>query len=184
MKQSLIFNTGKWFVVGTLMLLISITTITHVSAAALTDADVASLTFMREEEKLARDVYIFLYSIWGSTIFDNISNSEQTHMDAIKTLLDRYGIADPASKVTGVFNNTNLQSLYNTLTAQGSLSLIDALEVGALIEETDIDDLAVEISSTSLRDIKRVYSNLMQGSMNHLEAFISNLAMLGVTYEQ
>jgi hypothetical protein len=56
--------------------------------------------------------------------------------------------------------------------------------VGALIEETDIDDLAVEISSTSLRDIKRVYSNLMQGSMSHLEAFISNLAMLGVTYDQ
>ena len=84
-------------------------------AVDLTDSEKYWLTYMREEEKLARDVYIFLYDKWGSQIFNNISVSEQTHMDAIKTLLDRYGIPDPvADKGPGVFT-TRICRTYITI---------------------------------------------------------------------
>ena len=86
---------------------------------------------MREEEKLADDVYIMLYEKWGKRIFQNISRSEQTHTDAIKALLTRYELPDPASSSTGVFTNPDLQTLYNDLIARGSESLAEAFEVGA-----------------------------------------------------
>ena len=70
---------------------------------------------MREEEKLAHDVYVTLYAQWDLPIFQNISRSEQTHTDAVKTLIDRYGLTDPASSKVGVFTNPDLQALYNDL---------------------------------------------------------------------
>ena len=81
------------------------------------DATEAShLTFMREEEKLARDVYMVLYEKWGSRVFNNISQSEQRHMDAIKFLIEKYELTDPVQTDTpGSFVNEELQNLYNTL---------------------------------------------------------------------
>jgi hypothetical protein len=183
MKYPFTVNAGKWLVVSGLLLLMSITSIASVLAVELSDKEKASLTLMREEEKLARDVYLYLYDIWGAVIFDNIANSEQTHMNAIKILLDRYGIPDPAAgKGPGEFFNSEIQELYDDL-IERSISLIEALKVGVLIEETDIDDLNAGLASTIRKDIKTVYSNLLQGSKNHLKAFVSNLAMLGVVYE-
>ena len=177
MRDTFKGKTKRWFIVGGLLLLMGITSSGYVQAAGLTDAEKYWLTYLREEEKLARDVYLYLYDIWGSRIFKNISMSEQTHLDAIKTLLERYGIEDPAAdKGPGVFANQDLQSLYNELIKDGSVSLVDALEVGVFIEETDIDDLNAGIASTTHKDLKTVYSNLLQGSFSHLEAFKSNLA--------
>ena len=185
MRDTFTGKAKRWSVVGALLLLMSITSVGYVRAAAvLSEAEINSLTYMREEEKLARDVYIFMYDKWGSQIFSNISVSEQTHMDAIKTLLDRYGIPDPAAgKGQGVFTNQDLQDLYNVLIEDGSVSLVEALKAGVIIEETDIDDLNAGIVSTKLKDIKTVYSNLLLGSLNHLKSFVSNLGMLGVVYE-
>ena len=105
----------------------------------LTEEEINGLIFMREEEKLAHDVYIALYQTWGLSIFQNIANSEQTHTDTVKVLLDAYGIADPsANTAPGEFVNPELQALYTQLVAQGSQSLTDALKVGAAIEEIDI----------------------------------------------
>ena len=72
-------------------------TLSQASTGQLTSTEADGLRFMREEEKLAHDVYVALYEKWGLRIFNNISNSEQTHTDAVKTLLDRYGVADPAA---------------------------------------------------------------------------------------
>jgi hypothetical protein len=139
---------------------------------------------MRADQKLARAVYLFLSDTWNSRIFSNISVSEKKHMDAIKTLLDRYGISDPAAgNEEGEFTNPELQALYDKLIDKGSDSLINALWVGVMIEETDIDDLTDAIASTTRRDIKSVYSNLLQGSLNHLHAFVSTLEKFGVIYE-
>jgi hypothetical protein len=177
MKDRCKVKARGWFVIGGLLLLMSITSVGYVQAAGLSEAEKYWLTYMREEEKLARDVYLFLYDTWHSRIFKNISGSEQRHMDAIKTLLDRYGIPDPAAeKGRGEFTNPELQALYNELIQDGSVSLVDALEVGVFIEETDIEDLNAGIASTTHKDIKTVYSNLLQGSLNHLKAFNSNLA--------
>jgi hypothetical protein len=175
----------RWFVVGGLLLLMGIVSAGYVQAAApLSEAEINSLTYMREEEKLARDVYIYLYDTWGARIFDNISASEQKHMDAIKTLLDRYGIPDPVtSNEVGRFTNGSLGNLYEILAGAGSVSLVDALKVGVFIEITDIADLTEGIATTTHRDIKKVYTNLRQGSLNHYDAFCSNLVKLGEACE-
>jgi len=174
-------NSKKWLVVCGILLFTSFTSIASSWAAGLNETEKYWLTYMREEEKLARDVYLFLYAQWGTRIFDNIAASEQKHMNAIKTLLDRYGVPDPAAgKGLGEFSDPGLQNLYNVLTEQGSASLVEALKVGVTIEETDIEDLAEAIASTRPKAIRTVYSNLLRGSLNHLKAFVSRLAVLGV----
>lgn len=144
-------------------------------AGTLTQAETDGLLFMREEEKLAHDVYVTLGKTWNVNVFNNIPNSEQTHMDAVKTLLDRYGLADPASSEIGVFKNADLQKLYDQLIADGSGSLASALKVGALIEDMDIVDLEARIAQTDKADIILVYQNLTKGSRNHLRAFVKTL---------
>ncbi|HQP30072.1 MAG TPA: DUF2202 domain-containing protein [Deltaproteobacteria bacterium] len=142
-------------------------------AATLSTAATDDLVFMREEEKLARDVYLTLYDKWNMRIFKNISASEQHHMDALKVLLDRYGIADQvAGNGVGQFKNQDLQALYDDLVAQGLVSLIDAMNVGVTIEETDIEDLKTALAVGGLpADVKRVYGNLLNASYSHLDAF-------------
>ena len=150
---------------------------------ALTAAEAENLVFMREEEKLARDVYLYLYDEWEQWIFENIAASEQQHMDAVKNLLDKYGIEDPATgNGEGVFTNPELQELYKSLTEQGSTLNLDALIVGATIEDMDIADLQQILSETKKPDITRVCENLMKGSRNHLRAFVGEIELLGATY--
>jgi len=142
-----------------------------------------SLLFMREEEKLARDVYFALYEKWNLNIFRNIGNSEQTHMDQLKVLIDRYNLTDPVSKdEPGIFENDHLQNLYNDLTAQGSRSLEEALKVGATIEDLDIYDLEEALDFIDNQDIRLVYLNLTKGSRNHLRSFSRQLQRYGETY--
>ena len=185
MRHMIKANSTKMLVVAGLLLLFVITSAGYGQAAtSLTAEEKYWLTYLREEEKLARDVYITMYNLWGAQIFNNIQVSEQRHMDSIKNLLVKYGITDPAEgNDIGKFNNENLQELYNQLIKQGSVSMVEALKVGVSIEETDIDDLNSGIASTVRRDIKNVYTNLLQGSLNHLKAFVSNLATQGVIYE-
>ncbi len=151
----------------------------------LSTEETNGLIFMREEEKLARDVYLTLYSVWGQRIFTNISGAEQTHMGAIKMILDKYELADPVQiDSIGSFTNMDLRELYESLTTQGSVSLIEALKVGALIEEIDIRDLVKELDEyVDNADVTLVYENLYRGSRNHLRAYVRNLSRQGVTYE-
>ena len=149
----------------------------------LSAAEIAGLQFMREEEKLAHDVYVTLYAQWGAATFNSIAASEANHTAQIANLLTKYGIADPAAgNGVGVFTDPALQALYNQLIAQGSVSLSAALNVGGLIEETDIVDIQTRLASVTHSDIAQVYNNLMSGSYNHLRGFVSALAGIGVTY--
>lgn len=146
------------------------------AASELNAAEIDGLVFMREEEKLARDVYLALYEQWGMPVFHNIAGSEQAHMDTILMLLEQYGIDDPATgKNAGEFSNPDFQSLYVQLVKQGGLSQADALKVGASVEELDIMDLEDRLAQTNNEYIVRVYNNLQAGSENHLRAFVSNL---------
>jgi hypothetical protein len=137
--------------------------------------ETAHLLYMREEEKLARDIYQALYAKWNVRIFSNIAASEQRHFDALGTLISRYALSDPAQQAAGVFTNPDLQRLYDELLAEGNLSLLDALLTGVTIEETDIEDLKAAIAVTDHRDILTVYGNLLNGSLSHLEAFNSHI---------
>ena len=142
------------------------------SSLSLSNLEAQDLTFMREEEKLARDVYLALYEQWGLTPFSNISGSEQRHMDALMQLLRKYRLADPTANLAiGEFANGELQALYDKLIAQAALSDVDALKAGGFIEETDILDLRDAMRNTHNTDIDTVYGRLQCGSRNHLRAF-------------
>lgn len=149
----------------------------------LSTTEASALVFMREEEKLARDVYQLLYTQWGQPIFNNIAASEQQHLDAVATLIARYKLPDPASHTgTGVFVDPELQTMFNALMSQGQTSLSAALQVGAAIEDLDIKDLNERIAQTDNPDVKLVYMNLLKGSRNHLRSFVSKLTAAGVSY--
>ncbi|MBK9013754.1 MAG: DUF2202 domain-containing protein [Saprospiraceae bacterium] len=149
----------------------------------LTEAEAGALLFMREEEKLARDVYTGMNEKWDARIFSNIAKSEQRHMDAILCLIDKYGLVDPVGvNAVGVFNNADLQLLYNNLMNEGSTSLAAALRVGATIEDLDISDLLVRMSSVDNKDMLAVFTELTKGSRNHLRAFNRNLVKVGEVY--
>lgn len=139
---------------------------------ALTPTETAALQFMREEEKLARDVYNTLASKWNVSILRNISRSEQRHMDMVKVVLDRYDVADPAvGEPAGRFTNPKLQALYTRLVQQGSRSLASAMAVGVQIEKLDIADLRSRLAQVDASDIRFVFTQLSWASENHLRAF-------------
>jgi hypothetical protein len=154
----------------------------------LTDEE-KDLLFMREEEKLARDIYINMDKEWGLRVrvFSKIFPSEQRHMDAIEVLLEKYGLPDPVANelVLDEFVNDYLQNLYVDLMIQGSISVDAALHVGAVIEEIDIIDLQLAIMRTNPEhtDIIDTYESLMCGSRNHLRAFVRNINLQGEPYE-
>jgi len=150
---------------------------------ALSDVELNGLLHMREEEKLARDVYTTMYNKYGVKIFSNIYASEQTHMDALLQLLNKYAIADPVgTNAVGIFKDGGLQSLYNSLVSKGNLSILDAYKVGATIEDLDLYDLKIESARVDNADILLVYQMLSKGSRNHMRAFYSNISSLSGSY--
>lgn len=147
----------------------------------LTTAEIESLVFIREEEKLARDVYRALSGF--GPIFTNIAASEQRHMDAVKVLLDRYGVADPAAgKADGAFADPSLQRLYRELVDSGRRSRLDALRVGAHIEELDLHDIEHLGTKVTHGDILTTYTQLTKGSRNHLRSFDAAIVAAGASY--
>jgi len=173
-------NTSYLCDVNTTSVETQITELTASLNALLSSQLQADLLFMWEEERLARDVYNVMYAKYGSKIFTNIAtNGEQTHINSVKSMIDKYavstaGYTEPA--VAGVFVNQDLQALYNTLVAQGNVSVTEAYKVGQLIEITDIEDLDKRLLPTDLpADIRTVYENLRKGSESHLAAFNKQL---------
>jgi hypothetical protein len=149
----------------------------------LMPAQVEQLIRMREEEKLAHDVYVTLAQTSGLQIFNNIANAESQHMRAVEQLVSRYSpaIAGPQLPV-GSFSNPQFQALYKSLVASGSTSPIAAATVGAKIEEMDIKDLQTMLSQNLPQDISRVFEHLQKASGNHLRAFTMELKRLGAAY--
>ena len=147
------------------------------SLATLTDAEIHHITYMREEEKLARDVYLTLSEGYpDAAIFINISESEQRHMDALKRLIEKYGLQDPVEDdAVGEFTNQVFTDLYIKLVGDGDVSYCDALQVGIDIELLDIEDIdkALNDEDVMAQDVRRVLTNLLLGSENHLNAFTS-----------
>jgi hypothetical protein len=152
---------------------------TAAQATELNETEIHHLVFIREEEKMARDVYLVLYEKWGNSVFAKIARSEQAHMDAMLNLLVFYGIDDPVTTdVIGVFTDLYIAELYDALILQGSESEENALLVGGFIEEYDIVDIWKAYDETDEARIKRVYQNLYEGSYNHLNAFVHNYELL------
>jgi hypothetical protein len=138
---------------------------------------------MREEEKLARDVYTKLASTSKQPIFRNIARAESQHMRSIEQLVrSRDTGPQNLNDTPGVFTFPEYQQLYETLVANGTRSPLDALMVGAKIEEMDIADLRQILTQTADPQVRRVLEHLMNGSENHLRAFASQLSRQGASY--
>lgn len=140
-------------------------------AQALTPTEASGVLYMKQEEKLARDVYQALAVRWDHVTFRNIAIAEQRHMDAIDGLIARYGLTDPTPAEPGRFSIPELQKLHDGFVAQGGVSLADALRVGVLIEQTDIDDLEEALAGVAEPMIRRVFVNLLRASGQHRRAF-------------
>jgi len=155
-----------------------------VASATLTDEEVADLLFMREEEKLARDLYLNFDEQWGGTTFASIASSEQRHMNAILRKLVKYQLPDPAAgNAIGEFTDGELQTLHDDLLDEGMESELAALMVGGYVEELDIVDNTEAGEAATQQDLKRVYEALTCGSRNHLRAFAGRIFTLtGVPY--
>ena len=170
--------------IGFIIVLISLVLVSSLSAngpnsagkdkslVALTDSEIDHLTYMREEEKLARDVYLTLSAHYETGIFINISESEQRHMDALERLIVKYGLEDPVvNDDIGAFTNPDFAGLYEQLVARGIADYCEALQVGIDIERLDIDDINEALIDIEAQDLERVLNNLLLGSENHLNAF-------------
>jgi len=149
----------------------------------LSSSEAQGLAMMREEERLAHDVYAASATLWGTPIFANIAGSEATHTAAMLSLLERYSLPDPlAGLPEGVFFTPAFQALHDALVATSRRSLVDALTVGVQIEELDIRDIAALRADTDNADIQLVYDNLQRGSRNHLRSYYKLLTQQGGRY--
>ena len=158
-------------------------TVLSMDTTVADESEQEGLLLMREEELLAHDTYSLFADLYDVRIFSNITRSESTHAAAVLTLLDLFGIEDPATGIAGEYNNETLQTLYDELSEKGKLSVEEALKAGAFIEEVDIKDLEDLMAETENEDILLVYDNLQRGSRNHLRAFVRVLSTYGVDYE-
>lgn len=154
----------------------------NVNSTTLSKTDAANLIKMREEEKLAHDVYKYMAEKWDHQVFKNILQSEKMHGNMIKELLDYYQINDPYKEEDGKFQDVLMQNLYTDLITKGSESLQQAFWVGATIEDLDIADLEKIIAATSQQKIVEVYEELNRGSRNHIRAFTRQMNRLDVNY--
>ena len=160
------------------------TVCTQMPAQDISASEKDALIYMREEEKLARDVYLTLYEKWNFFVFNNIARSENRHTQAVQMLLQRYKIDDPVKNDSiGMFTNAKLAKLYQDLVTQGQKSLKGALLVGATIEDVDIYDLDEYLKKTDNDDIKCVFENLRRGSEKHMRAFVGQLQANGGSYK-
>ncbi|NDK19562.1 DUF2202 domain-containing protein [Candidatus Gracilibacteria bacterium] len=145
-----------------------------IPTSPLSDAEKLALSYGYSEEMVARDAYNYFYSLYGIETFQKIAASEQQHMDAVKTLLDRYSLPIPTGYGT-------LESTFNALKAEGEKGAKEALEVGLKIEMLDIDDIANTIKNTDNDDLKAVFLNIGGASYNHLRGFSQALSNNGYT---
>jgi hypothetical protein len=158
-------------------------TVSNLPTEPLDDAEKARILFIREEEKLAYDVYQTMFDIYGVNVFQNIPNSELSHMEAMLTIIRKYNLTDPMeTKDRGVYANPVLQSIYTQLVSQGRVSLLAAYQVGATIEDLDISDLNSSLAVTNNQDVRLVYDFLNKGSRNHMRSFYKNIKNWNGTY--
>jgi hypothetical protein len=130
------------------------------------------LTFIVQEEKLAHDLYVQLASTSGAQQFANIVNSESTHISLVQGLLVSYNIVDPTVGLAeGEFLDQDLQALYDSLLASGSVDRAGAIAAGIAVEEKDIADLEAMLATDLPSDVASVLERLLSGSQNHLAAF-------------
>ncbi len=160
--------------------------VTSNSYSQLNQSDKDALIFAIQEEKVANNFYVAMDKIYGLNVFENISRSEITHMNHIKSLIEKYGVDNPVTgsyEAAGSFVDAGLEKIYEDLVRAGSVSVTEALRESATFEEIDIRDLTGLAAATNNSDIKSTFNLLINGSENHLRAFVRNLESRGIDYK-
>ena len=165
-------------------------------AALLSDEQKYALAYMWNEEKLAKDIYLALNDLYPhQTLYNIATRSEVEHEAAVEALVQKYDInitnlkdyeihyspEELRALGPGKYAVPQVQALYDTLYVKGSQSLEDALEVGCMVEVTDVEDLDryIEIADGK-EDLVTTFEFLRSGSYNHYWAFDQALKNLGV----
>ncbi len=162
----------------------------------LTEAQKYTIAFMWNEEKMAKDLYLALDSIYAQPTFENIATrSETKHLEAVEALVQKYDLNISnttdfsggysrealAAVAPGEFTMDEIKSLYDSLYTKAEASLQEALEVGCIVEVTDVEDLLADIETAQgADDLVLVYNFLLSGSYNHYWAFDRALKANGV----
>lgn len=137
-----------------------------------------ALGFNREEERMARDLYLAFADDYaeGSEArqpFAMIASSEEQHFAAIGRLLTAYDLPDPSADLpAGTYADPQIQELYDGWLARGLTSLDEAYAVGVALEQRDIADLEATIDSVDLPDVDAVLQRLLWASERHEQAFV------------
>jgi hypothetical protein len=148
----------------------------------LTAEEVATLQLIREEEKLAHDVYADLFPYCQNKVFKAIAKQEAAHFKTIGKMLKLYGVPDPAVNMPGKFSTPELEAVYANYLARGMVSCVEAYKVGVDIEMQDIADLGNATDETDRTPLEQHYRHLLIGAENHLRMFQLRLQAEGVTY--
>lgn len=159
-----------------------------------------TLAYMWNEERVAYDIYNALGTLNPDImVFTNIAErAEAKHIELVENLVKKYdlnitnlvdysqnySLEELRSFKAGEYSIGELQELYNSLYEKGKASPQAALEVGCMVEVTDINDLDRDIllaQSINADDVVTVFENLRNGSYSHYFAFDKALVNLGVS---
>jgi hypothetical protein len=154
-----------------------------IGVAALSTHEKEGLSFIWEEEKMARDLYTSLYEKDKLSIFSDLARSEQSHMDQARAIIDKYALTIPEKDEQGVFQNKTLQKIHDELLAKGLSSDQEALNAAATFEEISIMDLEKELNATHAKDVMAMYQGLLAGSQKHLRSYVTELKDRGINYD-
>ncbi len=176
---------------------LSLQIINTIPTVELNNEQKYTLAYMWNEEKLAKDIYLALNTLFPSnTLYNIATRSETSHQASVEALVQKYDLnilntgdysggysAEALSAYgSGSYSIAELGALYDTLYAKGSASLQDALEVGCMVEVTDINDLEEDIIvAGDAADVVAVFQNLQSGSYSHYWSFDSALKAIGVS---
>lgn len=145
----------------------------------LTATEAELLSFGREEERMAHDLYVVFDERYDLQVFSNISASETHHFDLLGDALSQAGLPDPSAVSTaGVFADPTIQALYDDWYDQGQASAKAAVQASIELEKRDIADLEQAIAQTQDAGLKQVFQNLRSASEKHLDAFEKVLGTL------
>lgn len=150
--------------------------------APLSADEIEFLFAIREDEKVARDLYTSFSALYPASVqIAKIKTAEDSHIACIEAVLDYYEISYPAMTATGVFEDAERQALYNDLVDK-SATLLETFGTMAVIEEETVLAYKSVQSEITNENISLVVANMIKASSNHLKAAVRQITALGGSY--